>query len=560
MLRRADEAPEQGMGPVGTAFQLRMELPGHKPGVPGQLDHLHQAAVGGQAGEGQPRLGQRLTVVVVELIPVAVALLDLLPAVDRRGQAARLEPAGVAAKAHGAPLSCDPHLVVHQVDDGVGGGGIQLPGVGAGQAAHMPGKLHHRQLHPQADAQEGHLVFPGVADGGDLALHPPVAKAAGHQHALHALQHLGGVAVGDQLGVHPADVHLHIVLNAAVGEGLHHGQVGVVQGHILAHQGDGDAAVDVLGPVDHGAPLGQVRGVAVQPQPLHHHVGQPLPLQHQGHLVEDGGGEVGDGVLHWDVAEQGDLLQDLPGDGGIAAAQDHVGLDAQAQKLLGRMLGGLALQLPRAGDGHDEGDVEEHHVLPPPLGSYLADGLQEGLGLNVAHGAADLHDSHVGLGALQGVDVGLDLPGDVGDDLHRGPQVVPCPLPVEHVPVHLARGHRGVEAQVLVDESLVVAQVQVGLRPVVGDEHLTVLIGAHGAWIHVEIGVQFLHPHPQPPLLEQAAQGCGGDALAQPGHHAAGDKDEFRAGCHCVFLPRGRRGPFAPGRPCPALPILSDMT
>ena len=69
------------------------------------------------------------------------------------------------------------------------------------------------------------------------------------------------------------------------------------------------------------------------------------------------------------------------------------------------------------------------------------------------------------------------------------------------------------------------AQVQVGLRPVVGDEHLAVLIGAHGAGVHVEIGVQLLDFDPQAPLLQQTAQAGRRDPLAQTGHHAAGDEN-----------------------------------
>ena len=196
------------------------------------------------------------------------------------------------------------------------------------------------------------------------------------------------------------------------------------------------------------------------------------------------------------VAEQGDFLQNFLGQRVITAAQDYIRLNPQTQQLLHRVLGGLALQLPAARDGHDEGHVDEHDVLSAPLGGHLADGLQEGLALNVAHSAADLHNGHVGVRALQGVDVVLDLPGDVGDDLDGAPQVVPRPLSVEDVPVDLARGHRGGPGQVLVNEPLVVAQVQVGLRPVVGDEHLPVLIGAHGARVHVQIGVQLLDLHP----------------------------------------------------------------
>ena len=291
-----------------------------------------------------------------------------------------------------------------------------------------------------------------------------------------------------------------------MGQGFRYGEVGVVEGHVLAHQGDRHPPGGVLGPVDHSGPLGEVRRMAGQPQAADHHVRQALPLQHQGHLVEELRRQVGDGVLHGDIAEEGNFLQDITGHRAVAPAQDHVRLDAQAQKLLDGVLGGLALQLPGAGDGDDEGDVDKRPVLPPPLRRHLADGLQEGLGLDVPHGAADLHDGYVGIRSIQLVDAALDLAGDVGDDLDRAPQVVPPALPVEHVPVDLAGGYGGVHVQVLIDEPLVVAQVQVRLRAVAGDEDLPVLVGVHGAGVHVEIGVQLLDLHPQAPLLQQAAQ------------------------------------------------------
>ena len=82
--------------------------------------------------------------------------------------------------------------------------------------------------------------------------------------------------------------------------------------------------------------------------------------------------------------------------------------------------------------------MDEHDVLPPPLRRHLADGLQEGLGLNVAHGAADFHDGYIRPGHVQGVDPPLDLPGDVGDDLHGPAQEVPPALLVQDLPVDLA--------------------------------------------------------------------------------------------------------------------------
>ena len=146
-------------------------------------------------------------------------------------------------------------------------------------------------------------------------------------------------------------------------------------------------------------------------------------------------------------------------------------------------------------------------------------------------GAADLGDDHVGLGALgQIVDVALDLVGDMGDDLHGLPQVGALALLVQHVPVDLAGGQVGIFVQVFVDEPFIVAQVQVGLGAVVGDEHLAVLQRAHRAGVHVDVRVQLLAGHLQPAGLEQTAQAGRRDALPQPGDHAPGHKDILR--CH----------------------------
>ena len=179
----------------------------------------------------------------------------------------------------------------------------------------------------------------------------------------------------------------------------------------------------------------------------------------------------------------------------------------------------------------------------PNVRPDLADGLQEGLGLDVAHGAADLGDDHVHVLLGHGVDPGLDLPGDVGDDLHRGAQVVAPALPVQDVPPHPAGADGGVAGEVLVHEALIVSQVQVGLGAVLGDEDLPVLEGAHGARVHIEVGVELLVPHPEAPLLQEPPQGRRADALPQAGHHTAGDKDEFRG--HISLLHILRPGVFA---------------
>src|SRR5439155_8916471 len=81
---------------------------------------------------------------------------------------------------------------------------------------------------------------------------------------------------------------------------------------------------------------------------------------------------------------------------------------------------------------------------------------------------------------------------------------------------------------VLVDEALVVADVEIGLRAVLGDEDFAVLEGAHRAGVDVDVRVELLHLHLQPARLQQPAERGGGDALAEGRDDAAGDEDVLR--------------------------------
>ena len=118
---------------------------------------------------------------------------------------------------------------------------------------------------------------------------------------------------------------------------------------------------------------------------------------------------------------------------------------------------------------------------------------RNGQALDVAHRAADLGDEHVDLGELgQAVHAALDLVGDVRDDLHGAAEVVAAALLGDDAVVDAAGGDVGVALDELVDEALVVAQVEVGLGAVLGDEDLAVLERAHGAGVDVEVGVELL--------------------------------------------------------------------
>ena len=131
----------------------------------------------------------------------------------------------------------------------------------------------------------------------------------------------------------------------------------------------------------------------------------------------------------------------------------------------------------------------------------LADGFEERQALDVADGAADLDEDEVEL-VIALEDEVLDGVGDVRDDLDGGAQIVAAALLGDDVGIDAAGGDVVALVGGAAGEALVVAEVEIGLGAVVGDEHLAVLGRRHRAGIDVEVGVEF----PQPDLVATRLQ------------------------------------------------------
>ena len=86
----------------------------------------------------------------------------------------------------------------------------------------------------------------------------------------------------------------------------------------------------------------------------------------------------------------------------------------------------------------------------------------------------------------------LDFVGDVRDDLDGLAEVFPFALVVEHGLIDLAAGEVIEARQLDVGEPFVMAEIKVGLRAVIEDVNLAVLIRAHRSGIDVEVGVELL--------------------------------------------------------------------
>jgi len=85
--------------------------------------------------------------------------------------------------------------------------------------------------------------------------------------------------------------------------------------------------------------------------------------------------------------------------------------------------------------------------------------------------------------------------------------------------------------EVLVDEPLVVADVQVGLGAVFGHEDLAMLERAHRPRIDVQVRIEFLELDAQSSRFQQSPERRGDDSLAERRDNSPGDKDVLRGPC-----------------------------
>ena len=134
--------------------------------------------------------------------------------------------------------------------------------------------------------------------------------------------------------------------------------------------------------------------------------------------------------------------------------------------------------------------MDVHDVVAADVVAELADRLEVGERLDVADRSADLDDDELRLLlARDAVDALLDLVGDVRDDLHGGAEVVAATLLRDHRVVDLPGGEIRRARDVAVDEALVVAEVEVALRAVLGDEDLAVLVRRHRSGVDVQVRI-----------------------------------------------------------------------
>ncbi len=498
----------------------------------GKLDDLDEPPLLERARDDEAGLHEPLAIEVVHLIAVPVSLQDHRLAV----QLARLGAPGyldrLGAEAHRAAEILDSLLLRQEVDHRVRRLRIHLGRVRAVQADDVPSELGDRDVHAEADAEIRDPPLARDAACEDLALPPARAKAARHQHAVDRLEQLGCLVVGHILGVDPAHPHGAAAVQARVLQRLVHRQVRVLQLHVLPDERDLCELAPLVDPARQLRPFPELRLRRVEPELVADEPVEPLLLQHAGDEVHVRHVRARDHSGRVDIGEERDLVADVARKLLVRAADDHVRMDADAPQLVHRVLGRLRLQLPGRLDERHERHVHVDHVFGTHLAPELADRLEKRQRLDVADRAADLGDHDVDRPGLGGApDPRLDLVRDVRDHLDGGAEEVALALLAQDGRPDGAGAMTRVAQEVLVDEALVVADVEVGLRPVLGHVHLAVLERAHRSRVDVQVRVELLQLHPQPARLEQAAERGGDDSLPERRDHSPGNEDVLRGPC-----------------------------
>ena len=139
----------------------------------------------------------------------------------------------------------------------------------------------------------------------------------------------------------------------------------------------------------------------------------------------------------------------------------------------------------------------------PEVPLNLAHCFDKGQGFNITDAPAYFRDNEIIFSAFaQEEDVSLYLVCNMRDDLNSFSQIFSLSLFCNDIVVDPARGDVIGLGRANIKKTLIMAQVQVRLGPVIGDVALAVLVGVQCSGIDIDVGVKFLNGNFEPSGLQ----------------------------------------------------------
>ena len=103
----------------------------------------------------------------------------------------------------------------------------------------------------------------------------------------------------------------------------------------------------------------------------------------------------------------------------------------------------------------------------------------------------------------------------MGDHLHGRAEIIPAALLGDHVGIDPPRGDVVGLARGNPGEALVMTEIEIGLRAVVGHIDLAMLVRRHRPRIDIEVGIELAQPHREATRLKQRAECCSRKAFTE---------------------------------------------
>jgi len=195
------------------------------------------------------------------------------------------------------------------------------------------------------------------------------------------------------------------------------------------------------------------------------------------------------------------------------------------------VLSRLGLHLAGSSNVGYIGQVNAEAILPQ-LPLELTHAFKERQGFDVPYRTAYLCDDKVVLTLLsQEFDVALDLIRNMRHHLHGLAQVLALAFLADYVLIDPACRDIIGTSSGRIEETLIVAEIQIGLMSVLGDIAFAVLIRIERTGIDIDIGVELLKSYVETASLEEFAERCCYDAFSKRGNHTTGHEDILSI-CH----------------------------
>ena len=152
--------------------------------------------------------------------------------------------------------------------------------------------------------------------------------------------------------------------------------------------------------------------------------------------------------------------------------------------------------------------MDKEAVLLSLFKRYLSYSFEKRLAFYVSYCSADFSNYHICITCFAYiVNKFLDLISNMRNHLNCTAKIFTFSLLVQNIPVDFACSQIGISVEILIYESFVMPEIEIGFSPILSHIYLSMLIRAHCTRIHIDVRIQLLSSHLKTSGLQQPSKG-----------------------------------------------------